>query len=185
MFASRSLRTILSAITIVMVAPPAFPAEEKEQFPKAEEFYLIVCKASGAVLEIDPDSIGSNGGRAQQWEVKGQGQAWQHWKFQSLNDGTFKLVNKTSSKVLDAHAADINKDGTSISQWTWHGGANQRWKLVAVDKTYFKIVNAQSGRVLDITFPDITRNGARAQLWTYGEDNPSQQLFEIIPVTQK
>ncbi|WP_406694605.1 RICIN domain-containing protein [Singulisphaera sp. Ch08] len=41
----------------------------------------------------------------------------------------YKLVNRASGKVLDAHSDDVNQNGCRIQLWTDTGGRQQLWRI--------------------------------------------------------
>ena len=42
----------------------------------------------------------------------------------SSGDGTYKLINRHSGKVLD-----VNTSNNSVIQWDENGGQNQQWQI--------------------------------------------------------
>jgi Ricin-type beta-trefoil lectin domain-like/Right handed beta helix region len=68
-----------------------------------------------------------------------------------LPDGTYRLRNACSGKVLDVKAAS-QEPLASVILWDWWGGANQQWQLKrqAEDGSY-RIEALHSGQVLDVS----------------------------------
>lgn len=69
--------------------------------------------SDGARVELRPASAGSS---AQEWAVVQQ------------TDGTFKVVNRKSDKLLDDYQF-ATASGSPADQWADNGGTNQRWAL--------------------------------------------------------
>ncbi|WP_254878458.1 RICIN domain-containing protein [Streptomyces sp. NA04227] len=67
----------------------------------------------------------------------------------ALPEGTYKLVNAHTGKVLDASGGGT-ADGTPVVQWDDNGGANQRWRLTPAGDGYYTVTGAASGKVLDV-----------------------------------
>ena len=64
-----------------------------------------------------------------------------------------------NGRCLDASGARTG-NGTPVTVWRCHGGANQQWRRQADGA----IVGVQSGRCLDVDAA-LTSAGARVQLW--------------------
>jgi hypothetical protein len=89
--------------------------------------------------------------------------------------GTYKVINRNSSKALDA-VGQGTANGTQIDQWTYSGGNNQRWTVTSLGYNQYKIIGVQSGRSLDVTGGG-TANGTKIELWDYNGGNNQKYAF--------
>jgi len=96
-------------------------------FRNRDGSYAICSFHNGMSLDISGYRY-DNGAGLRLWDF-GQQQN-QLWKIEDLKDGTFKIVAKHSSRVLDMPTGPIN--GCDVVQWDWHGGDIQRWFLIPV-----------------------------------------------------
>jgi hypothetical protein len=88
----------------------------------------------------------------------------QQWKFISLGNGIYNIVNVNSGKYLEVYNQST-ADGGIIDQYTGNGGTNQKWKLQDAGMGYYYIVNVNSGKVFDVTGYSKS-NGAAIDQWT-------------------
>lgn len=94
---------------------------------------------------------------------------------QTLDNGTFFIVNRKSGMMLDvASAATAN--GSKVLQWGGTGGTNQRWTLTQLDSGYYSIIGVQSGRSLEVYQSD-TADGAKVSIQDYSGANNQQWQF--------
>jgi hypothetical protein len=86
---------------------------------------------------------------------------------QITNNGRYKVVNKNSSKCVDA-AANGTANGTVVQQYTCNGTAAQTWQLTATDSGYYKVLTANNtAQGWDVTGgTTATADGVKIQLWT-------------------
>ncbi|MFI2207887.1 RICIN domain-containing protein [Streptomyces sp. NPDC020192] len=96
----------------------------------------------------------------------------------SADLGTYKLVNRTSTKVLDVADAST-ADGAGLIQWPWTGGTNQQWTLLPDTDGSFRLRNVRSGRVLQSA--DTTQGSTLIQQQDSGGDN---QRWKLVPSTE-
>ncbi len=90
------------------------------------EWYKIVCKASGKVLDVDA-GVGENLRNVRQYTYNGTNA--QLWKFISAEDGNYYIQSKLGYN-LDV----LNNDtdwGTNVDIYEPNGTAAQRWKLIS------------------------------------------------------
>lgn len=92
---------------------------------------------------------------------------------QTVANGTFYLMSRTSSKVIDVPGGQ-NGNNTSVWQWGGTGGTNQQWKLTALSGGYYSIIGVESNRAL--TAADNT-NGGNIQINDYTGANNQQWQF--------
>lgn len=133
--------------------------------PIANGTYSITSAASGKVVDVDANYIGSNGTKVQQWDwLNGDNQKW---SFTYLGNGYYRITSVASGKVLDADANLIAANGTRIQQWDWLNGDNQQWLVRPEANGTFAIINKRSGKVLDVDANYIGSNGAIMQQWAW------------------
>ncbi|MEQ0564358.1 non-reducing end alpha-L-arabinofuranosidase family hydrolase [Amycolatopsis sp. NEAU-NG30] len=87
----------------------------------------------------------------------------------------YVLVNRNSGKAMDVAGAST-ADGTAITQWSRHDGANQQWQFVASGNGYYRLKSKNSGKVLDVAGWS-TADGAKVQQWT--DLNGTNQQFSL------
>ena len=90
-------------------------------------------------------------------------------------NGTFKLTNRNSGKVLDVSGAGT-ADGTQVQQWTYNGGNNQKWTLQDRGSGQYSIIGVGSGKALDVNGAG-TADGTKIQIWTYYDSNNQKWTF--------
>ncbi|HEU5080572.1 MAG TPA: cellulase family glycosylhydrolase [Opitutaceae bacterium] len=90
-------------------------------------------------------------------------------------NGTFKLTNRNSGKVLDV-SGNGTANGTQVLQWTYGGGNNQKWTLQDRGSSQFSIMGVASGKALDVNNYS-SANGTKIQIWTYSGGNNQKWTF--------
>lgn len=89
---------------------------------------------------------------------------------------TYRLMNPNSEKALEVDAWGT-ANGSNVTIWNDHGGANQQWQLTDVGGGYYKLINVNSGKALEVDAWGTT-DGSNVTIWTYhGGDN---QLWQPI-----
>src|SRR5262245_59353193 len=88
---------------------------------------------------------------------------------QITNNGRYRVVNKNSSKCVDA-AANGTANGTLVQQYTCNGTNAQTWQLTATDSGYYKVLTANNtAQGWDVTGgATATADGVKIQLWANG-----------------
>jgi hypothetical protein len=95
----------------------------------------------------------------------------------TLQDGTYRIVNKKSNKVLTALNGGT-ANGTGLVQWSWGGGNEQKWTLTHQGNGQYKVTGLASGRVMDVSGVS-TANGALLHLWDWF--NANNQKWTVTP----
>jgi hypothetical protein len=96
-----------------------------------------------------------------------------------LPNGTYRIVNRKSGKVMDVSGAST-ADKANVQQWTSNGGTNQQWTLTSLGNGQYKIIGVGSGKSLDIS-GNSTADGANAQIYPYNGGN--NQRYTLIYTT--
>ncbi|MGW2571952.1 RICIN domain-containing protein [Streptomyces sp. NPDC001537] len=86
--------------------------------------FKLVNRNSGKVLDIK-DASTADGALVIQWPWTGGTN--QQWRLLPDTDGSYRLSNVRSGKVLDSPGGSAN-----VIQWPTTGGANQDWQIVAL-----------------------------------------------------
>lgn len=90
-----------------------------------------------------------------------------------IENGTYKIVNVGSNKVLDV-ASGSWSNGANIQQWTSNDSGAQAFVVEDAGNGYYRISNAMTGRALDVAgaqnfnganVQQYQKNGTDAQLW--------------------
>ena len=95
----------------------------------------------------------------------------------TLQDGTYRIVNKKSNKVLDVYSDGIT-DGSNVDQWGWNGGNNQKWAVTYLGNGQYQAMGVGSGKLLEVANAS-TANGANVQIWSSNGNNC--QKWTITP----
>ncbi len=101
---------------------------------------------------------------------------------QPVIDGTYKIVNRNSGKVLEV-AGQSTADGANVQQGTYSGNSSQHWNVNPVDSriggdwSYFSITSAQSGKSLDVDNWSLN-NGGNIFMWATALGSNQQWYLE-------
>jgi beta-glucanase (GH16 family) len=142
---------------------------------KAGQYYKIVAKHSGQVLDVSGGES-SNGANIKQWPDKNYKN--QQWKFESVGSDYYKITARHSNKVLDVEEAS-KSEGANVHQWEYVGHDNQKWKLESTGNGYYKIKAKHSGQVLDVEYAKNDK-GTNVQQWNY--NGGAHQQWQIVSV---
>jgi hypothetical protein len=113
----------------------------------ATNYYTIVNRNSGIVLDVNGASK-SSGAPVIQWgNSRSNNQAW---SLVPVSGGYYTIINRNSGLALDVTSAS-KSGGASVIQWTSNNATNQQWNLVPLSNGYYSIVNRNSGLVLDVS----------------------------------
>lgn len=90
----------------------------------------------------------------------------------------YKIVSVYNEKALDVPWSTDN--GSPITLWQYHWGANQQWKLIPAGSQsgLFKIHSQYSAKVLDV--PWSTDNGTTITQWAY--HGGVNQHWRMLPI---
>jgi hypothetical protein len=106
------------------------------------DYYQIVNRKTGKTAEAE----------AGNWDVQqntANHSSDQLWKFELLNDGSYKITNKSGNKVLEVKNADKNRKA-DMQLADWNGADNQKWIVEFSEKGHIKLLNKNSYYYLDV-----------------------------------
>lgn len=137
--------------------------------------YKLVNRNSGKALDVSGAST-SDGATLIQSSWNGGPN--QQWKLIPNSDGSYRLANAKSGKVLDSPGNSAQ--GANLDQWTGDGGDNQSWQLVpSVTSGYYRLVNVRNGWCADVANAS-TADGANVIQWpTTGGANQDWQILAL------
>lgn len=102
-------------------------------------------------------------------------------KFRIIKDktGTFKIVNKISSKVVDIYA-NQTANGTNISVYDSNGGTGQSWVWIPSSTSEYGWLLSKNTftKAIDVSGGGTT-NGTNIQIWD--KSDVSQQKWKMTP----
>lgn len=137
--------------------------------------FRLVNRKSGKVLDVSGASS-ADGASVIQWPWTGGTN--QQWKLLPNSDGSYRLSNVRSGKVLESPGS--SSQGASLDQWTDDGGDNQWWKLVpSATSGYYQLVNVRNGWCADVKDAS-TADGAQVIQWpSTGGSNQDWQILAL------
>ena len=84
-------------------------------------------------------------------------------------EGTFKIINRHSGKVLGVQY-DSTSEGANVIQWSDNGKTSQRW-VISKEGNGYKISNVNAGKSLDVDNNSL-QDGGNVLLWSdHGSQN--------------
>jgi Ricin-type beta-trefoil lectin domain-like len=137
----------------------------------------MIAKHSGRAVDVSGASTDA-GAALIQWDWHDQ--LNQRFRFDALDDGTYRIAAQHSGKVLDVEGASTAA-GARIIQWDWHGGDNQRFRLEPLQGGGTRLVAKHSGMVFDIAGAS-TANGAQLIQWDWNGGDNQQFRLEGVPM---
>jgi alpha-L-fucosidase len=136
--------------------------------------FRLVNRKSGKVMDISGASS-ADGAAVIQWPSTGGTN--QQWKLLPNTDGSYRLANVGSGKVLDSPGCSAKGAGLDRSSDT--DASNQWWKLVPATSGYYRLVNVGNGWCADIKDAS-TADGATVIQWpNTGGTNQEWQLVAL------
>jgi len=94
------------------------------------------------------------------------------WVLDHTADGWYRLVNRSTRKVLDL-ADCAGADGADIRQWAWRDNNCQQFQPATTADGWLRLQNRASGKVLDVA-DCSTASGADVRQWTWQANNCQQ-----------
>ncbi|MEV7026079.1 alpha-L-fucosidase [Kitasatospora sp. NPDC093558] len=137
--------------------------------------FKLVNRNSGKVLDVS-DASTADGAGLIQWPWTGGTN--QQWKLVPNADGSYRLSNAKSGKVVDSPGNSAQ--GANLDQWTGDGGDNQSWQLApSATGGYYRLVNVRNGWCADVKDAS-TADGAHVIQWpTTGGGNQDWQILAV------
>jgi hypothetical protein len=140
--------------------------------------YYLTAKHSGKRLEVSTDAINQNAAGLRQWGVRPTDEGRnQLWRFDEIEEGSWRLTNVASGKVLDL-PGNSAANSVQLQQYADNGGDNQRWMITRTDDGYFVITSKASGKNIDVDGVSVQDGAEIHQYQDTGNDN---QLWSITP----
>ena len=96
----------------------------------------------------------------------------------AVTEGTFKIVNVKSGKLLDVSGGS-KENGATVLQWRDTGADNQHWKFVKLNDGSYKIENVNSGKALDVERASLD-DGASVHQWAFTGEGGANQKWRLI-----
>ncbi|WP_079051821.1 alpha-L-fucosidase [Streptomyces regalis] len=134
--------------------------------------FRLVNRKSGKVLDVSGASS-ADGAAVIQWPWTGGTN--QQWQLLPNTDGSYRLSNVRSGKVLDSPGGSAQ--GVALDQWTDTDSSNQWWKLVPATSGYHRLVNVGNGWCADVKDAS-TADGASVIQWP--NTGGSNQEWQVI-----
>lgn len=102
----------------------------------------------------------------------------QYWEFIPIENGSYKIINKSNNQALDVSGAS-DKNGSNIQVYKDNGTKAQQWRLTLnSDGSYNLKPACSSVRVMDVAGGQINKSGANVQL--YQDNNTKAQNFKVV-----
>lgn len=93
--------------------------------------------------------------------------ASQIWKFEKYSDGSYKIINQASGKVLDV-AGGKDASGTKVQTYTSNDSNAQRWFVYNTSNGYVFLPKSSTTSVLDVVAGGTTA-GTSLQIYTFND----------------
>ncbi|MFI1693524.1 RICIN domain-containing protein [Streptomyces sp. NPDC020794] len=134
--------------------------------------YKVINRNSGKALDVSNAST-ADGATLIQWPYGGGTN--QQWSLLPNTDGSFRLANVKSGKLLQS---PNSTQGATLTQESDNGGDNQWWKLVpSATSGYYRLVNVRTGRCADVANASTT-DGTKVIQWPVTDG--SNQDWQIV-----
>ena len=102
----------------------------------------------------------------------------QRFRFTMNGDGTFRIANIKSGKVIDVSGGS-HSNGANIWQWPWNGTNAQRWRMTVDAANRVTLLNKGSGRALDVY---AGRAANSTNVWQYTSNGTNAQKWILVKV---
>ncbi len=139
-------------------------------------YYQIVNKATGEALDIAGDA--RTDGAAVVTTTRDETDRAQQWLLQPGADGTLKLVNRSSAKVLAVPRAD-HTPGTGIVQAVFYPEIAYRFTFTDADHGWVTITSTSTSRTVEAS-PTTESDGHRVQ--QNAPTGSDYQQWRLVPV---
>nr|WP_258193793.1 RICIN domain-containing protein [Streptomyces sp. MA5143a] len=136
--------------------------------------FRVVNRKSGKVLDVSAASS-ADGAAVIQWPWTGGTN--QQWKLLPNTDGSYRLSNVRSGKVLDSPGGSA--EGAALGQWADTDAGNQWWKLVPATSGHYRLVNVGNGWCADVKDASTADGAAVIQWHDTGGANQEWQVIAL------
>ena len=134
---------------------------------------MIITSVANKKLVTDVTSASTaNGARVQLYSSNNTNA--QKYRFESIGNGTYKIVNVNSGKVLDV-AGGSTADGAALQQYTSNNTVAQQWTVRNYGSGKIALVSVNANKAVDVPGGNAVQqaqlqlyspNGTVAQQWT-------------------
>ncbi|MGW4058045.1 glycosyl hydrolase family 95 catalytic domain-containing protein [Amycolatopsis sp. NPDC004747] len=135
-------------------------------------YVRLVNRRSGKVLDVTGGGT-ADGVKVVQWTWSGG--ANQQWQVRPNPDGSVRLANRNSGRLLESPAGA--GQGTQLDQAQDTGADNQWWQLAGTGDGYYRLVNVRTGLCADVE-GGSTGDGARVLAWAV--NTGTNQQWQIV-----
>ncbi|MDX2600796.1 alpha-L-fucosidase [Streptomyces caniscabiei] len=136
--------------------------------------FRVVNRKSGKVLDVNGASS-ADGATLIQWPSTGGTN--QQWKLLPNTDGSYRLSNVRSGKVLNSPSSSAQ--GAGLDQSSDTDSDNQWWKLVPATSGYYRLVNVGNGWCADVKDASTADGAAIIQWPNTGGTNQEWQVIAL------
>ncbi|MDX3452618.1 RICIN domain-containing protein [Streptomyces sp. ME02-8801-2C] len=136
--------------------------------------FKVVNRKSGKVLDVNGASS-ADGAAVIQWPSTGGTN--QQWKLLANTDGSYRLSNVRSGKVLDSPGGSAQ--GAALDQPSDTDSGNQWWNLVPATSGYYRLVNVGNGWCADVKDASTADGAAIVQWPNTGGTNQEWQVVAL------
>lgn len=103
------------------------------------------------------------------------------WRFARQADGSYEIISTHNGTAIDV-SGNGTANGTNVSTYTRHDGANQRWFIFAKEGKYILSPASARGQALNVD-GGATSTGTNLHLWRgYAEETNNH--FDFVQVTK-
>jgi glucose/arabinose dehydrogenase len=135
--------------------------------------YTFTGRQSAKVMEI-PNSALTNGAFIEQRTFVA-GSKNQMWKIKANGDGTYRIMNANSGRVVTIENA-ATVAGTNAIQMDWTSGAHQSFNFSKNNEGYYKMLALHSGLPLEVKYSSLLDGG---RIWQSSISGTAAQTFSI------
>jgi hypothetical protein len=137
-------------------------------------YVRLVNRRSGKVLDVTGNAT-ADGAKVIQWAWSGS--ANQQWQLLANPDGSFRLANRNSGRLLQSQSG--SSQGAQLDQWQDATSDHQWWRLVDAGDGFHRLVNVRNGLCADVDGGSMT-DGARVIQWPVNTGTNQQwQIAEL------
>ena len=141
---------------------------------------MIITSIANKKLVTDVTSASTaNGARVQLYSSNNTNA--QKYRFESIGNGTYKIINANSGKVLDV-AGGSTANGAALQQYTSNNTVAQQWTVRNYDSGKIALVSVNANKAVDIPDGNAVQQ-AQLQLYSPNGTVAQQWLVAKAPLT--